>query len=335
VVTLVGVLCLTGVALAPPSAASVASSVTTPAVTVAPSSAVGARSGYTIVFSTSATGGLSAAAGSTVTIIFPTGTSLIQLSGSSLTDTTTNKLVGFANSSGTTTATFFLYSGSVVNAGDALSAVIGGAVNPTVASSVYTVKVSTSSDIAAATSCPYYIGAGPAGPCVKSLSPNSGPLGGGTTVKITGLNLTGATAVKFGATAAASFTVNSATLITAVSPAGTGTVDVTVTNPTGTSPKTPGDRFKYLAPPKITTTSLPGGVHGSAYSATLKASGGKTPYTWSISAGSLPAGLTLSASTGVISGTPTTAGTSNFTVRVTDSESPTVSATKALSITIT
>jgi hypothetical protein len=231
--------------------------------------------------------------------------------------------------------TFILYSGSVVGAGDTLSAVLAGAVNPTATSSLDTATVSTTSDTASVTSCPYYIGAGPAGPCVKSLNPNSGPLGGGTSVKITGVNLTGVTAVKFGATAAASFTVNSATLITAVSPAGSGSVDVTVTNPAGTSPKTPGDRFKYLAPPKITTTSLPGGVHGTAYSATVKASGGKKPYTWSISAGSLPAGLTINASTGVISGTPTMAGTSNFTVRVTDSESPTVSATKALSITIT
>ena len=47
---------------------------------------------------------------------------------------------------------------------------------------------------------------------------------------------------------------------------------------------------------------------------TLAATGGTTPYTWSVSAGSLPAGLTLTAETGVISGTPTTAATSTFTV---------------------
>ena len=83
----------------------------------------------------------------------------------------------------------------------------------------------------------------------------------------------------------------------------------------------------------ITTASLPGGTVGTAYDATLAASGGAPPYTWSISAGSLPAGLTLS-SGGAISGTPTAAGTSNFTVQVTDSEATPATVTKDLSITI-
>ena len=67
-------------------------------------------------------------------------------------------------------------------------------------------------------------------------------------------------------------------------------------------------------------------------SAILQAIGGTAPYTWAISSGSLPAGLSLNTSTGAITGTPTTAGTSSFTVRVTDSLSAT--ATKTLSITI-
>jgi uncharacterized protein YjdB len=52
----------------------------------------------------------------------------------------------------------------------------------------------------------------------------------------------------------------------------------------------------------ITTTSLPAGVVGTPYSQTLGATGGKTPYTWSITSGTLPAGLTLNASTGQITG---------------------------------
>ena len=85
----------------------------------------------------------------------------------------------------------------------------------------------------------------------------------------------------------------------------------------------------------IVTTSLPSGTQNSPYSAMLAATGGITPYTWSISNGSLPAGLSLNSSTGAIIGTPSGGGTSNFTVKVTDSEQPTVSASAPLSITIT
>ena len=84
----------------------------------------------------------------------------------------------------------------------------------------------------------------------------------------------------------------------------------------------------------ITTTSLANGTAGVAYSATLAATGGVTPYVWSIVSGSLPAGLSLNASTGMISGTPTSAGTSNFTVQVTDAQNPADSDTQALSLTI-
>jgi subtilisin family serine protease len=69
--------------------------------------------------------------------------------------------------------------------------------------------------------------------------------------------------------------------------------------------------------PTVTTTSLPGGTVGSAYSQSLAATGGTPPYAWSLDAGTLPAGLTLSPG-GTLSGTPTSAGGSTFTVRVTD-----------------
>jgi hypothetical protein len=71
-------------------------------------------------------------------------------------------------------------------------------------------------------------------------------------------------------------------------------------------------------PPSVTTTSLPAGNLGVAYGANLQASGGTTPYSWSLDAGSLPAGLALDPATGSITGTPTATGTFPFTVRVTD-----------------
>jgi hypothetical protein len=85
------------------------------------------------------------------------------------------------------------------------------------------------------------------------------------------------------------------------------------------------------------TTSLPGRFTGVPYQGTnpvaVSVTGGTPPYTWSVTAGSLPAGLLISSSTGHITGTPTTAGTSNFTVQVADSDSATVSI--PLSIVIT
>lgn len=76
------------------------------------------------------------------------------------------------------------------------------------------------------------------------------------------------------------------------------------------------------SPLAVGTTSLPNGARNVDYTAVLQASGGVAPYSWSVTAGALPAGLDLSAS-GVISGTPTTTGTASFTVQVADAESPT------------
>jgi hypothetical protein len=88
--------------------------------------------------------------------------------------------------------------------------------------------------------------------------------------------------------------------------------------------------------PMITTTSLLAGKVNIAYSQTLAASGGSGIYTaWSVTSGALPGGLTLAPSTGVISGTPTTAGTFNFTVKVTDSNNATATQTLSIVITLT
>jgi Putative Ig domain len=77
--------------------------------------------------------------------------------------------------------------------------------------------------------------------------------------------------------------------------------------------------WQITPPLEITQVNLPGGVVGEAYDGGLTGGGGTPPYTWLIDAGALPAGLSLNASTGAITGTPTTSGTSSFTVELIDS----------------
>ena len=89
---------------------------------------------------------------------------------------------------------------------------------------------------------------------------------------------------------------------------------------------------RELEPPEIVTQFLPDGQVGEGYNATLEASGGVTPYSWSLASGSLPAGLSLF-SGGVISGTPSAAGNRTFTVRVTGSDGR--SSTRSLSLQVT
>ncbi|MBB5342496.1 Ig domain-containing protein [Tunturibacter empetritectus] len=84
----------------------------------------------------------------------------------------------------------------------------------------------------------------------------------------------------------------------------------------------------------ITSATLAAGTDGAAYASQLKASGGKPSYTWSITSGKLPAGLTLAATTGMISGTPSATGTSTFTATVKDSSNPDQSKSASTSIAI-
>lgn len=84
--------------------------------------------------------------------------------------------------------------------------------------------------------------------------------------------------------------------------------------------------------PTITTTTLSGGTVGTPYSQTVQASGGTGTRVWGIISGSLPTNLALSSTTGLISGTPSTSGTFNFTIQISDSLS--LSDTESLSIII-
>ncbi|MDQ6739559.1 MAG: putative Ig domain-containing protein, partial [Actinomycetota bacterium] len=134
----------------------------------------------------------------------------------------------------------------------------------------------------------------------------------------------------------AGLSINSSGRITGTpTTAGTSPVSVTVkdsTTPTGQMATANLSITIASTQPTITAASLPAGTVGSAYSATVSATGGTPPYTFS--ATGLPAGLSINAS-GQISGTPATAGTSPVTVTLTDSTSPThQTATANLSITI-
>ena len=117
--------------------------------------------------------------------------------------------------------------------------------------------------------------------------------------------------------------------------AGTFSVTATVTDSQSTAKTASATIPLVVVVPTLTITSstLPSGTDGSAYSGTLQASGGTPAYTWSISTGSLPAGLTLAATTGVISGTPSVSGTSSFTATVSDNGNPVQ--TKSVSVSIT
>ena len=86
-----------------------------------------------------------------------------------------------------------------------------------------------------------------------------------------------------------------------------------------------------IPPLQVTSSQLPGGTAGSAYSATLSASGGNSPYSWLVSSGTLPTGLSLS-STGTLSGTPTVAGAFPFTVAVKDAASASASASLSINV---
>lgn len=170
-------------------------------------------------------------------------------------------------------------------------------------------------------------------PIVTTVVPASGPLTGGTTVTISGANLKNVVSVLFGSSPA---TVISAAggALKVTSPAfggGANPVSIQVTTNNG-SVTVPSAFFYDLS---ILTQGLDDGYAGIPYSNTLSVTGGTPPYKWSITSGSLPSGLTLNSSTGVISGTPA-ANYNSYTLgfQVTDSATPANSASTNLTFNI-
>ncbi|MDZ7724196.1 MAG: Ig domain-containing protein [candidate division KSB1 bacterium] len=107
-------------------------------------------------------------------------------------------------------------------------------------------------------------------------------------------------------------------------------------NEIGFSPWSQWIKFIVSIKPEllILTDSLPGGTVNQPYSQTLEAEGGHEPYTWTLIEGALPAGLTLEASTGQISGTPSVAGDYAFILQIADNSDLQQTDTLSLSITI-
>jgi hypothetical protein len=114
-----------------------------------------------------------------------------------------------------------------------------------------------------------------------------------------------------------------------VARSGSFTVQVTDSASTSVTKKFKIKVFKALG---ISTSGLKAGTVGKKYSASLKASGGKKPYSWSVTSGSLPEGLVLDGTTGKITGMPTASGSSEVTVQATDPLGGEAEKTFALSI---
>jgi large repetitive protein len=166
-------------------------------------------------------------------------------------------------------------------------------------------------------------------PTVSSISPTSGPAAGGTTVSITGTNLASVSAVQFGGVAARSFSYVGGNTVTAVSPAGTGTVDITVTTPGGTSATSAADRFTYAPVPAVTSVSPSSGpaaggtvvtITGSGFLAVAGVQFGATAAT----------SFTLNSATSITATSPSGAGTVDVTVTALGGTSATSAADRFL-----
>ncbi|MGX1976985.1 IPT/TIG domain-containing protein [Streptomyces kronopolitis] len=144
---------------------------------------------------------------------------------------------------------------------------------------------------------------------LSSVTPSSGPTAGGTTVTLAGTNLASTTTVRFGATPASSFTVVSDTRVTAVAPAGTGTVQVTVTTLGGTSN---GLTYTYAATPTLSTASPnQGPVSGGN---TVVLTGSNFTGTTSVTFGTTAATFTVLSPTQISAQAPAGSGTAQVTV---------------------
>jgi hypothetical protein len=189
-----------------------------------------------------------------------------------------------------------------------------GTVTPAAAATKLAVKTTALSVATAGTSYSAKLAAS-GGTAPYTWSVTSGALPAGLTLVPT----TGLIAGIPAAGSTASFTVQVSDSENPSASASSGTLSITVNT----------------APLMINTASLPAATADVSYSAKLAVAGGIKPYTWSVTNGALPAGLSLNPATGAISGKPTAPGTAVFRVNVSDAENPSVSASQGLNIAVT
>ena len=157
-----------------------------------------------------------------------------------------------------------------------------------------------------------------AAPVISTTSLPNGEVAAAYSATLTTVGNVAGTWLRTAGNLPAGLALNSATGVISGSPTAVGTSGFTVrfTATNGqTATKSLTIQILQAVPPVISTTSLPAGTQGASYSAQLQTFGNKAGI-WARTAGTLPAGLTMTVG-GLISGTPTTAGTSNFTVRFT------------------
>ncbi len=255
-------------------------------------------------------------------IVVTNPNSTVALSGISVSSTLPAGITGSAPSTGTCPGGSASYSGGVFTASGmslnpSASCTISVTLTPTGGAGIYTLGVTSSatspSVISTDTNYTFTSLTVYNTPAITSISPTAGPAAGGTSVTITGTDLTGATAVKFGATSAASMTVNSSTQITATAPAGAGTVDITVTTPGGTSATVSADHFTYVAAPAVTSISPTAGptAGGTTVIITGTNFSGATAVNFGASSAS---SLTVNSPTQITAVAPAGAGTVDITV---------------------
>ncbi|WP_346534398.1 IPT/TIG domain-containing protein [Micromonospora sp. DPT] len=163
-------------------------------------------------------------------------------------------------------------------------------------------------------------------PTVSAVTPTSGPTAGGTVVTVRGTGLTGATEVRFGAAAATGVSVVDDTTLTAVAPAGSGTVDVRVTTPGGTSPTSIAARYTYRLAPTVTAISPTFGPATGGTTVTI--TGSQFTGTTVVRFGTATARYTVASDTKITAVAPAGSGTVDVRVTTPDGTSPTSTAAR-------